>query len=88
MNIAQLRYFVAAVETGSFAAAARREYVAPQTASRAVADLEAELGAALFVRTGRSIEPTPCAREVAAVAAEALRAIDAIPAIVAKDRAA
>ena len=46
----QLRVFLAVVETGSFAAAARRLGRATSVISYAVANLEAQLGLALFDR--------------------------------------
>lgn len=58
MNIGQIKYFVAAYEEGSFSAAARRQFVTVQAVSKAVADLEHELGQSLFDRGGRSIQPT------------------------------
>lgn len=58
MNIGQIRYFVAAFEEGSFSAAARRQFVTVQAVSKAVADLERELGDSLFSRKSRSVFPT------------------------------
>ncbi len=58
MNIGQIRYFVAAFEEGSFSAAARRQFVTVQAVSKAVADLERELGESLFSRRSRSVFPT------------------------------
>jgi len=53
-----IELLVAAVDGGSFAAAARRLGVTPSAVSRRIARLEAELGAPLLARTTRSLRPT------------------------------
>jgi DNA-binding transcriptional LysR family regulator len=50
--------FVVVAEEGGFAAASRRFKVSPATVTRAVAELEARLGARLLHRTTRSVRPT------------------------------
>lgn len=55
MNLPQLRYFLAAVEHGSFSAAAEALHMAQPSLSEQVRRLEAELGVALFHRVGRGI---------------------------------
>lgn len=52
------RMFVAVMETGSFAAAARRMGQSPAQASKLVSRLEADLGARLLNRTTRAISAT------------------------------
>ena len=59
MNIGQVRYFVTVYEEGSFSRAARRLFVTVQATSKAIADLEREVGAELFERKSRGVEPTP-----------------------------
>lgn len=59
MNLDHLVYFLAVIKHGSFSDAARHSYVTPQTVSKAIRDLERELGIPLFVRTNRGIAPTP-----------------------------
>lgn len=54
-----LRAFVAVHETASFTRAAARLATPRSTVSRAIAELEASLGVALFVRTTRTVVPTP-----------------------------
>ena len=76
MNVVHLRYFVAAAKEESYAAAAKRLYVTPQTLSKAVACLERSLGVELLVRNNRGIKPTPLGREVAARAERVLDAVD------------
>jgi DNA-binding transcriptional LysR family regulator len=59
MELRHLRYFQAVAEFGSMTAAARRLHVSQSAVSEQMADLEHELGIALFDRTGRSIRLTP-----------------------------
>lgn len=52
------RMFIAVLDTGSFAEAARRLGVSPGQASKLVSRLEAELGVQLIKRTTRALSPT------------------------------
>lgn len=63
VNIGQLEHVVEAIRFSSFALAAKARHTSPQALSKAVSDLERELGVKLFERTGRSIEATPFAKE-------------------------
>lgn len=58
VTLEQIEAFVAAAETGSFSAAARRLGRAQSAVSTQVANLEIELGTALFSRSGRYPVPT------------------------------
>jgi DNA-binding transcriptional LysR family regulator len=58
MHLDQLSTFIHVARTGSFAAAARSEAVDPSLISRAVANLEEELGFRLFQRTTRALSLT------------------------------
>ena len=62
MTLQQLTYFLAAAEHGSFTAAADVLYLARPSVSEQIAQLEAELGVALFVRTGRRLKLTDAGR--------------------------
>jgi LysR family transcriptional regulator, cyn operon transcriptional activator len=62
MTLQQLTYFLAAAEHGSFTAAADALHLARPSISEQIAHLEAELGVALFVRTGRRLELTDAGR--------------------------
>mgnify|MGYP003563629764 CR=1 FL=1 len=71
MEIHQLRYFVAAAETGNFTRAAERCHVSQPSLSSQLAKLEAELGGPLLERSrrGSSLSPRgvlffPRAREI------------------------
>jgi LysR family transcriptional regulator, cyn operon transcriptional activator len=62
MTLQQLTYFLAAAQHGSFTAAADVLRLARPSVSEQIAHLEAELGVALFVRTGRRLELTDAGR--------------------------
>jgi LysR family transcriptional regulator, benzoate and cis,cis-muconate-responsive activator of ben and cat genes len=71
MDVRSLRYFIAAYESGSISAAARRCHVAQPSISAALAQLEEHLNTSLFERHRRGITPTeegqrlyPLARQV------------------------
>lgn len=55
MDIYQLRYFLAVVETGSFTRAADRVFVTQPTLSAGIKKLEQQLGHALFERSNRRV---------------------------------
>jgi DNA-binding transcriptional LysR family regulator len=84
-----LRTFVAIVDYGSFAEAARRMQISPTAASRAVTSLEQSLGTALLRRTTRSVRVTDegaiylerCRTALADLdeAALAVRGVNALP---------
>jgi len=60
-----MRSFLAVIETGSLLAAARHLGVSQPTIGRHVAELEQQLGTALFERTGRGLVATFAARSIA-----------------------
>lgn len=57
-DVQHLRYFVAVAEELNFSVAARRLYVSQQALSRAIQQLERQLGVKLFERTTRSVRLT------------------------------
>ncbi len=59
MNMSQLYYVKAVVETGSFSRAAERCFVTQPSLSTAIAQLEEELGNRLFIRTTRRVALSP-----------------------------
>ncbi|MGL6278151.1 MAG: LysR family transcriptional regulator [Gaiella sp.] len=75
MTLQQLRYFLAAVEHGSFTAAARSLFIAQPSLSEQIRQLEAELGVDLFARVGRGIALTAAGR---AFRPEAERVLDGV----------
>jgi DNA-binding transcriptional LysR family regulator len=60
-----MRSFLAVIERGSLLAAARHLGVSQPTLGRHVAELERQLGAVLFERTGRGLIATSAARSIA-----------------------
>lgn len=62
MTLQQLAYFAAAVEHGSFSAAADALYIAQPSLSEQIRRLENELGVGLFVRTNRRLILTEAAQ--------------------------
>ena len=58
MNTMKIRYFVEVARCGSFSEAARRLYTAQPNLSKQIAQMEQELGFALFARSRRSVKLT------------------------------
>jgi DNA-binding transcriptional LysR family regulator len=65
---ALVKSFLAVLDAGSVSGAARALGAQQPTLSRHVAELEAQLGAPLFERTGRGVAPTAAALAIAAAA--------------------
>ena len=64
MDILDLRYFIAAYDTGSFARAADKLFVSRQALRQKLQRLEEELGSPLFVAGTKRLEPTELARSL------------------------
>lgn len=77
MELHQLRYLVAVVDTGSFTAAAAREHVSQSGVSAQIAKLEHELGQPLL-RRGRGSTLTPAGEAVLPLARDVLDGVAAI----------
>lgn len=58
MELKQLRHFLAVMDEGNFASAARATGLTSQAIGRSIHTLEDEIGVCLFKRVQRSIEPT------------------------------
>ena len=78
MELEKLRIFCAAAERGSFTGAAAELYISHSTVSRAVAELAHELGAELFRRARRGVEPTAAGQALLAGARALLADADAL----------
>ena len=76
MTLQQLQYVLAAIEHGSFSAAADAVHLAQPSLSEQVRRLEAELGVALFRRGGRELVLTEAGRALRPHAEAALAAVD------------
>lgn len=68
MELRVLRYFLAVADHGSVSAAAEHVRVAQPAISRQLRGLEAELGVALFVRSGRNLRLGPAGRRFLPIA--------------------
>lgn len=71
-KIEKIQIFMAAAEHCAFAAAARRLNLSPSVVTRVVAELEAELGVQLFVRTTRKVALTASGAHFAEKAGKAV----------------
>lgn len=58
MTLTQLRYVIEVAEAGSISAAAARLFIAQPSLSKAVGELEAEMGVRIFERGARGVRPT------------------------------
>src|SRR4051812_33836076 len=86
MTLQQLEYFLAAVEHGSFSAAADTLHMAQPSLSEQVRRLEAELGVPLFQRVGRGLKLTEAGRALRPHAERVLAEVDAARASVVEVR--
>lgn len=79
MNISpkQLRMFLALSETLNFSKAAEQLFLSQPALTKAIRDLEDELGLTLFERTTRSVRITPAGARMAAVARSVLGEFEA-----------
>jgi len=73
----KLRYFAVLAEERNFTRAAARLFIAEQSLSRQIRDLEDEIGAVLLYRTTRSVELTPAGEAFLARVRSALASFDA-----------
>jgi DNA-binding transcriptional LysR family regulator len=76
LSLQQIRCVCAAVELGSFTAAAEVLRVSQPAVAEQIRKLEHALGADLFVRAGRGVVPTEAGRAFALHAARSLRAVE------------
>jgi DNA-binding transcriptional LysR family regulator len=82
-----VRSFLAVLDAGSLMGAARKLEAQQPTLSRHVAELESQLGAPLFERTGRGVTPTALALAVAEAARQMQDGADALARSLARERA-
>lgn len=80
MDMHQVRCFVTVAEESHFGRAAERLHLTPSPVSRAVKELEHELGVDLFVRRYHQVELTPAGRVVLVRARELLAGFDELKA--------
>jgi DNA-binding transcriptional LysR family regulator len=75
ITLRQFRYFIAVAESGSLAAASRMLNVAQSALTKAMAELEQELGSRLFERTSKGMALTPQGHRFLAGAGKVLGAV-------------
>lgn len=83
-----VRSFLAVLDAGSLLGAARRLGAQQPTLSRQLAQLETQLGAPLFERTGRGVTPTALALSIADAARQMAHGADALGQALAGSRSA
>lgn len=76
MNLRHLKYFVATAESGQVSRAASALAIAQSSVTSAIKELEASLGAVLFVRSSLGMELTEAGREFLAASREILEKVD------------
>ncbi|MEU5858106.1 LysR substrate-binding domain-containing protein [Nocardiopsis dassonvillei] len=85
MDIAQLRDFIAVIDSGSFTRAASVLFVSQPAVSQRMKQLESELGVRLVQRGPRGVVPTPAGRTLYRDAQQLIRRFDQIAEDVAKE---
>ena len=88
LDWALVRSFIAVMDAGSVSAAARTTQGHQPTISRHLSELEAQLGVALFERTGRGVRPTAAGLEVLPAARRMKAAAEALARSVTRGREA
>ncbi|MBV1886296.1 MAG: LysR family transcriptional regulator, partial [Parvibaculaceae bacterium] len=64
IELTPLRYFLSAVDAGTFTGAARANQVSQPSVSAAIQKMEEHLGGKLFLRSKAGLEPTALGREL------------------------
>lgn len=75
-TLRQLRYFLRAVEAGSFSAAAQAEHVSQPSMSDQIRRLERSVGAPLFTRSNRRLQLTDVGKLIIPLAEQTVRSAD------------
>jgi len=88
LDWALVRSYLAVMDAGSVSAAARATQGHQPTISRHLSELEAQLGVALFERTGRGVRPTAAGLEVLPAARQMQAAAEALARSVTRGREA
>ncbi|MDR5761441.1 LysR substrate-binding domain-containing protein [Caballeronia sp. LZ035] len=79
MDVRQLRYFVAIIDSGSMSKAAERLFVAQPSLSQMMVTLEAELAEPLLIRSPQGVTATEAGKSLYQLARDVLRRMDEIP---------
>ncbi|MFE2756370.1 LysR family transcriptional regulator [Actinosynnema sp. NPDC059335] len=78
MDIRSLRYFLAVADTLNFTRAAKQLHINPSPLSRAIQQLEAEIGGSLFTRDTRKVELTVLGMALIPRAERAVAEVDSL----------
>lgn len=78
LKLRQLRVVLAVDELGSVTAAAEHLFVTQAAISKAIGELETQIGTALFERSGRGIVPTDAGRHVIRAARRVMRELKSL----------
>lgn len=81
MNLTHLKYIAEVEKTGSITKAAQNLYMGQPNLSKAIKELEEEMGFTIFKRTTKGVEPTQKGREFLEYAKKLLSQIDEIESI-------
>ena len=76
MESRRLRHFLAVADHGGFTAAAQAVYVSQPALSLAVKELEAEVGASLFIRNRRTVRLTAAGEALVGPARQVIRDLE------------
>jgi len=79
LSLRQMRYFVAAVDSGSISQAAIFLSIAQPAVGQQIAEMEALLGVPLLARTARGVRPTEIGERIYAQAQAILRQVGQLP---------
>lgn len=85
MRLEQLKYIIAIADTGSFTLASQRLFIAQPSLSQAVAALEKELNATLFIRYRTGVVPTQMGLQIISYARDIMRSVGEIEKLSASD---
>ena len=78
MNLLHLKYAVEVAKTSSITKAAENLYMGQPNLSRAIRELEEDLGIEIFIRSSKGITPTPQGEEFLRYARSILAQVDAV----------
>ena len=81
MDLIQMRYAVEIAQCGSISKAAKKLYMGQPNLSKALRELEEELGRPLFRRTAQGIEPTRAGEEFLVYARKILSQVESLKAL-------
>ncbi|MFL9812605.1 LysR family transcriptional regulator [Stutzerimonas sp. VN223-3] len=71
-----LRLFIAVCEEGTITKASEREFIAPSAVSKRIADIEADIGTPLLVRSKKGVVPTPAGQALLRHARQLMRSME------------